>query len=79
MQNNFYYLQPGDAIEIGDQFEVGAGWEVLTESDYMEWVSFASHYWPDKNPGMSRFRRSLSKDPKLAERTKTIFEQVLQG
>lgn len=79
MDNDFYYLQAGDALEIGDQFQTDSGWEMLTESDYKEWVGSVSHYWPDKYPGMSRFRRAKNKDSKLAERTKQIFEQAMRG
>lgn len=64
-------LLPGEPLEIGDEYLVNGVWTTLTEAEYAEWVSFASHYDPDE---MAPFRRPLLKDQRLAARSASLFE-----
>lgn len=79
MAENFYYLQSGDALEIGDEYEIDFEWRVLSENEYAEWVTSVSHYWPEKFPSMSRFRRPPNKDPRLSLRTREIYLKAISG
>ena len=62
-EQEYYYLQEGEALQIGDEYEKDSSWKVLTEEDYNQWRTAVSHYWPDKYPGMGRFRRRLNDQP----------------
>ena len=67
-------LRQGEALEIGDEYLASPGeWKTLSEQDYREWCSYASHY----NKGeMARFRRPSGKDPELRIKTEQIFAET---
>jgi hypothetical protein len=69
-------LEPGEALEIGDEYLVDGAWKALTEKEYAEWVTACSHYWPDE--GMAPFRRPLGKTARDVERTRTIYDGALR-
>ena len=77
MTTQYRPLEEGEALEIGDEYESEGQWKELTESDYGEWVTACSHYWPGK--GMSEFRRPLNKDPVLVTKTKAILDKAVSS
>jgi len=63
-------LEPGEALEIGDEYLSEGQWKTLTEAEYEKWVGFASHYQPGE---MCKFRRPLVKASNEARRSDEIF------
>ena len=77
MVDEYRNLVEGEALEIGDEYQSEGEWLVLSESEFAEWVTAYSHYWPSK--GMSPFRRSLNKDPELAIKSQEVLENAVDG
>ena len=77
MADEYRELIEGEALEIGDEYQSDGEWETLSESEFSEWVTAYSHYWPSK--GMSPFRRALNKDPELAIKSQQVLEIAVNG
>jgi hypothetical protein len=65
-------LQPGEPLQIADEYRSGKQWHALSQRDYRLWVGYASHYDPET---MAVFRRPLQKQPQMARLSRQIFEQ----
>lgn len=77
LEKDYRNLIEGEALEIGDEYQTNTGWQVLSVSEFAEWVTAYSHYWPSK--GMSSFRRDINKDPELTMQSENILSKAVNS
>jgi hypothetical protein len=71
--SQYRYLEKGDTLQIGDEFQQHGDWIRLDENTYKEWLSYATTYQPDT---MCPFRRSLTPRQEDVEKSRIILQQI---